>query len=568
MERRHFIRLSGAALGGLLTTRSPDGPPFRQSTANPAFRQSAAAPDLIGQPTAITVGLNSGPVALKTSGAGIYNYQDISVRLTEGSDTRRVEVICPTQPLHFVRLEWKFSIADGTVLADEWERTYGDDGFRPAKPDTRMPWYCIHYQDGQTACFGVRTGCPSLCYWQGGGSILQLTLDTRSGGVGVLLGARSLPAAEIVVLKSGFGESPFATGRRFCALMCPQPRLPRQPVYGINDWYYAYGNNNPELILRQTALLTELAVDPDNRPFSVVDAGWAFYSPYHPGDGGWNDDFSRPNDKFKDMGALAANIHKLGMRPGLWMRPLCASYKDPPSLLLPAIPGREDPKSPVLDPSIEENLARIRHHITLYRQWGYELVKHDYSTYDIFGKWGSQMADDMTTPGWRFRDNTRTTAEIVLGLYHAIREAAGDMYLIGCNTLSHLSAGVFELCRIGDDTSGKEWARTRKMGVNTLGFRMIQHNLFYAADGDCVGLTNDIPWNLTKQWMQLVAGAGTPLFISAQPDAIGEDQRTMIRESFVLAAKTLPPGEPLDWLTNPLPVHWNLNGKITDFDWG
>jgi alpha-galactosidase len=195
------------------------------------------------------------------------------------------------------------------------------------------------------------------------------------------------------------------------------------------------------------------------------------------------------------------------------------------------------------------------------------MVKHDYSTYDIFGKWGFQMEQDVTTPGWRFRDNTRTTAEIILGLYEAIREAGGDMYLIGCNTLSHLSAGLFELSRVGDDTSGKEWARTRKMGINTLGFRMIQHDLFYAADGDCVAVTKDVPWDKTVQWMQLVAGAGTPLFISAQPEVVGPAQRAAIRECFATAARPLPAGEPLDWLTNPQPARWKLDGKIREFDW-
>jgi alpha-galactosidase len=196
------------------------------------------------------------------------------------------------------------------------------------------------------------------------------------------------------------------------------------------------------------------------------------------------------------------------------------------------------------------------------------MVKHDYSTYDIFGKWGSRMGEDMTTPGWRFRDNTRTTAEIVLDLYRAIREAAGPMYVIGCNTLSHLSAGIFELNRTGDDTSGKEWARTRKMGVNTLGFRMIQHNHFYAVDGDCVGLTKDIPWEKNRQWMQLVAGCGVPLFISAQPDMLGAEQKVVIRSSFDLAARVLPAGEPMDWLTNIVPAKWRLNGVMRDFDWG
>ena len=554
MERSHFIRLSGAALVSLLFTR-------RGSAAGYPSR------DLIQLPSTVLARTDGGVQTLTSTGAGVYRFQDIIVHIKEEHDALRVDVESPSQPLHFVRLEWPLSIAGGSVLADEWERTYGDEGFRPAQEGRKIPWYLIHHQGSQTLCFGVKTGCQSLCYWDGGGPALRLTMDTRSGGSGVVLGGRSLRTADIVVLKGKEEDSVFATGRKFCRLMCDKPRLARQPVYGINDWYYAYGNNNPDLILRQTSLMTELAVDPGKRPFSVVDAGWAQYSPYHPGDGGWMDDFSRPNDKFKDMSKLAADIRKLGMRPGLWTRPLCASHKDPANLLLHAIPGRDDPKSPVLDPSIDDNLARIKHNVSLYRQWGYDLVKHDYSTYDIFGKWGFEMEADVTTPGWRFHDNTRTTAEIVLGLYRAIREAAGEMYLIGCNTLSHLSAGLFELNRTGDDTSGKEWARTRKMGVNTLGFRMIQHNLFYAADGDCVGVTKDVPWDKTRQWMQLVAGTGSPLFISAQPEIVGAEQRTLIRESFSLAARPLPPGEPLDWLTNPQPARWRLNGRIKEFNW-
>ena len=178
------------------------------------------------------------------------------------------------------------------------------------------------------------------------------------------------------------------------------------------------------------------------------------------------------------------------------------------------------------------------------------------------------MKDSITQPGWSFNDKSKTTAEIINHLYSSIREAASDMYVIGCNTMSHLSAGVFELNRIGDDTSGKEWARTRKMGVNTMGFRMPQHNTFYAADGDCVGLTNDVPWDKNKQWMQLLAESSAPLFISAQPEALGIGQRAFIKQCFAKAAKMQPIGEPLDWLTNSFPAKWKLDNRIVDFDWG
>jgi len=396
---------------------------------------------------------------------------------------------------------------------------------------------------------------------------MQLTMETRSGGVGVQLGSRVLNCAEIIGAKTSGNENTFATARRFCSMMCEKPRLSKLPVYGINDWYFAYGNNSSELILQHTSLLANLATDAGNPPFSVIDAGWASYSPLLPGDCCWQDDFARPNDKFKDMQKLANDIKKLGMRPALWTRPLCAPHDALQQLLLPSIPGRDNPKNPVLDPSIEENLAHVQRNIFIYKQWGYEMVKHDFTTFDITGKWGFEMIDSITASGWRFHDNTKTTAEIILRLYQSIREAAGEMYLIGCNTVSHLSAGIFELNRVGDDTSGKEWDRTRKMGVNTLGFRMIQHNHFYAADGDCVGLTNDVPWAKNKQWMQLLAESSAPLFISAQPDALGEEQREFIKYCFSTAAKPMPAAEPLDWLTNQWPAKLRLNGNVRTFDW-
>ncbi len=555
MQRRKFIRLSGtAALGGLIF---------------PHWDAAAGPGELILPPSKVWIGLDDGLHEGVSFPQGIYTYRTITIRWKDLENAVRVEVESPTLALHFIRMEWRQPLTSGdSVLGDQWERTYGNTGFLPPAPDRKMPWYFIDHRASDTRCFGVKTGCNSMCYWQVGEELLSLTMDTRSGGIGVSLGNRVLSAADLVVTRRREGENVYATGRRFCRLLCEQPRLPRQPVYGINDWYYAYGNNNPDLILRQTGLLTDLATSTTNRPFSLVDAGWAFYSPLQPESCCWMDDFSRPNDKFKDMGRLAADIRKAGMRPGLWMRPLCGSHKDAPGLLLPAIPGRNDPRSPVLDPSQEETLARIKRNISVYRDWGYEMVKHDFSTYDILGKWGFEMAEDITTPGWRFRDTTRTTAEIILALYRCIREAAGDLYLIGCNTLSHLSAGLFELNRVGDDTSGKEWARTRKMGVNTLGFRMIQHENFYAVDGDCVGLTKDVPWEKNKQWMQLVAGCGAPLFISTQPDALGPDQKASIRACFDLAARKLSPGEPLDWLTNTLPSKWMLDGKVREFNWG
>jgi alpha-galactosidase len=551
MNRRHFIRISGASMATLM---------FRNVQGHPV--------PLINMPDEVWVQSGDQWFSMTVSGSSGWTYQDVFVELIHSQDSLPVQIQSPTLPVEAVKLIWKYASSRSVLcLGDHWERTYGDLSWRTLSLQKKAPWYLLVYDGVQTHCFGVATGCQTICYWQIDAEHLQLTLDTRSGGEGVQLGAGRLEAASIMTSTSGSGEIPFETGRRFCKLLCAKPVLPAMPVYGINDWYFAYGNNSRDLILKHTHFLVDLATDTNNRPFSVIDAGWAIKSPSAESDCCWGDDFSKSNDKFGDMSQLAHQIRGIGMRPGLWVRPLSASHTDKSNLLLPSIKGREDPKAPILDPTIPENLERIKHLIRIYRQWGYELVKHDYTSFDIFGRWGFEMTDSLTPGHWHFNDRTRTNAQVILQLYGAIRDAAEDVYLIGCNTMSHLSAGLFELNRTGDDTSGQDWQRTRKMGVNTLGFRIIQHRAFYSSDGDCVGITDKIPWEKNKQWMQLLAESSAPLFISAQQSAVGKEQKEWIKKSFTVAARAEPIGQPLDWLTNPFPALWKLNGRNISFHW-
>ena len=543
MQRRRFIKLSAIGTAAALYSRLT----------------YSAAPDtmLMNLPDEVWGQVND--EWLRMSGSGtVFTYHDVRVVVNAEDKLQSVNVESPLKELQAVRLVWRYDTSGyGMVLGDAFERSYGDLGWKAPSPGVRNYWYVLFHDSRQTACFGVKTGAGTLCRWSVNTGSIALTLDTRSGGAGVKLGERVLHAADIVSMMSNPGESAHAAATRFCRVMCDKPRLPKLPVYGINDWYALYGNNSFDKIKNLTAVMAGFVTDTVNRPFSVIDDGWEV-----------SDDFSVPNDKFKDMRLMADVVKGLGMRPGLWTRPLIAKRTDPAVMLAPKIPGRDNASDLILDPTLPETHARISHNLLVYRQWGYEMVKHDYSTYDIFGRWGFQMADGFTAPGWHFNDQSKTNAEIINDLYHTIREAAGDMYVIGCNTLSHLSAGTFELNRTGDDTSGKEWARTRKMGVNTLGFRLPQHNTFYAADGDCAGLTKDVPWDKNRQWLHLLAGSGAPLFISAELGFLGAEQKKVVKAAFAKAAKVQPTGEPLDWLVNDLPKRWLLDGKVTEFNWG
>jgi len=556
MNRRNFIQTTGLSLASILISDSILGLGEQRE-------------QLINYPDAVTAIINNQVVQLAGKGKQQWIYQGLEVNLKNTGKGIAIEIQAPRVELYAVTLMWKTAVKETSlILNDHWERTYGDLSWHPPAASEILPWYFIEHNGSTTNGFGVKTGAATFCYWQINNSNLSFTMDTRSGGNAVELGDRKLLAAEIVTIKNAAGASAFETARKFTRLMCDKPRMPKQPVYGINDWYYSYGNNSEKLIEEHTRLMAPMAEGLANRPFSVIDAGWFTAAPGTTDVSGFGDNMSEPNAKFGDMGRMAATIKTIGMRPGIWTRPLCASYKDGESLRLPLIKGRTK-QEPVLDPSIPENIERVKNYFKLYNQWGYELVKFDYTSYDIFGRWGFQMIKDgtMTAPNWNMNDRSKTNAEIILQLYKAIRAAAGKTYIIGCNTISHLSAGLFELNRIGDDTSGNEWERTRKMGVNTLAFRSVQQGNFYAADSDCVGLTNKIPWAKNKQWMELVAKSGTPLFISAQPEATGTEQKKFIKECFNLASQQLPVAEPLDWMENQLPKKWKLNGKKLEFNW-
>ncbi len=163
------------------------------------------------------------------------------------------------------------------------------------------------------------------------------------------LGGRMLNAAEIVTTKNDADENAFATVRRFCKQMCDKPRTVAQPVYGINDWYFAYGNNSADLILQHTSLLAPLITNTSNKPFSVIDDGWS-----------QGTDYTKPNDKFPDMPKLAGQIKNLGMRPGLWTRPLLARPDESKKILAPNFQNDNKDDGATLDPTIEENIQRVK----------------------------------------------------------------------------------------------------------------------------------------------------------------------------------------------------------------
>jgi alpha-galactosidase len=490
------------------------------------------------------------------SGAGLAS--TVRVHFLSGANNASVTLESSKFPIQRIHLRWKCRLP-GEVLAlgDAWERSYGDLEWRPLQAERAMPWYATLHARDQTAGMGVKTGAASFAFWQVDPTGISLWLDVRNGGNGVSLGDRTLEMATIVTSYSAPGESAFTSIRHLCRAMADGTNVPGKRgetsldlIYGSNDWYYAYGKNTQEGILRDADLVRSLAPANVPKPFTVIDDGY------------------QDRSRFPSLPKLAADIRSRGVIPGIWIRPLRASASAPSNLLLSTARGPSgDQAPPAYDTTIPEGLEAATAVATEACGWGFDLIKHDFTTFELFGQWGSQMGASPTRGNWHFNDRSRTNAEIVKALYARLRAACGeDRVILGCNTVGHLSVGIFDASRTGDDVSGKEWERTRRMGVNTLAFRLPQHRAFYSLDADCVPLTPEIPWSMTKQWLDLVSGSGTVLLISPDPRAVGPEQKSALREAFARCVQR-PSSEPVNWVEARTPSVWRSSTGEEAYEW-
>ena len=481
---------------------------------------------------------------------------DASLRYEVLEDKVNVYLSAPTSHPKIVKLRWKTKITgDVRILGDAWERSYGELGFIGLTTEKAHPWYFVMKHGGGTDCVGVAVRPASIVSWIVDCDGVTAFCDVRSGSIGVELGNRELLVAS--VLSESYPsdtDNSFEAACDFCGKMSPNPILPTEPVYGGNNWYYAYGNSSYDEIVSDASLQAKLTAGVENKPFMVIDDGWQPNSCAGP----WV-----ANEKYGDMKKVADAFKDMGVRPGIWVRFL----RDDTD----AIPKEwRFEHSRYLDPSLPEVIAHIKETVRrIVFDWGYQLIKHDFSSCDIFGLWGNRTNKYLTRGEWKFHDRTRTSAEIYVDFCTAILEATeGKAYILGCNCVSHLTAGLCHINRTGDDTSGTEWDRTRRMGVNTLAFRLPQNGKFYMVDADCAGfIKGRIPFALNKEWVTLLAKSGTPLFISAPDGTFNEEEFAYMKEMYKIASEQKNVAIPLDWMYNATPAKWSIDGEETNFTW-
>ncbi len=481
---------------------------------------------------------------------------DVTVELCLKKDNITVFLQAEKSAVREVVLCWKEeAVGAGDILGDHWERAYGDLEWKKPEQCDVMPWYFLDSREDKCLAYGVKVRPSAMCWWEIKDNDILVHFDVRCGTTGVVLAGRKLEVAQI--LMKSYDTSAFEVGCLFCKSMCDDSICKKEPIYGSNNWYYAYGKSSREDILRDTAYLAKMTEGIENRPFMVIDDGWQIKHADDYNGGPWRSG----NADYGDMGQLATDMKKYNVRPGIWIRPLADFSEDIPK------EWRLKGRPMVFDISVSEVLNHIREDICQIAEWGFELVKYDFSTWDLFERWGSSMGSELTDGEWEFADTSRTTAEIIMKFYETIYKATDDMIILGCNCIGHLGAGLMHLNRTGDDTSGVEWERTKKMGINTLAFRMIQHEGFYAADADCVGITGKIPWEKNGQWLELLSLSGTPLFVSVKPGILNKVQEAQLKRAYQKAATNQQIAEPLDWKTEKTPKVWKTFEGIRTFEW-
>ena len=449
-------------------------------------------------------------------------------------NSAKVIVYPSGKPIKYLKLRFRgdLSFVD-KVYGDQLERSAPKAPleWRSIIPHRIMGWYSIAAGGGSAVGYGVKTGADSFAFWQLDAHGVTLFLNLMSGNEGVDL-KEPLVACEVVMYNGREGESTYSVHRELCRLMCDKPKISHGPMFGVNNWYWAYGDITREIVLSECDALMDMAEGAVSRPAMIIDDGWQLNRTYSGNNyigGPW-----LPNDCFSDMQSVAEDIKKKGARPGIWFRPLLTLGRIPEGALLHKKSGGQ-----ILDPSHPYTKERVFADAARIRGWGYEIIKHDFTTIDITDRANlssEAYAAAVVSENISFYDKTKTTATVIKELYQTISNATEGADVIGCNTVSHLTAGIHSVNRVGGDTSGRLFEWTRQCGVNSV-MRLPQNELFYIVDPDCAAFTDRVDPSLNLDYLEMCAITGMTTLASVTPGILTPKDKKRINSIFRTAAE-------------------------------
>ena len=507
--------------------------------------------DLLREPDDVKFYTENSPIRYEE--AGTANPTDARVTAEVADGVLRITLLPCSDRVKWIRLRF-----DGdqhgvlAVLGDCLARALENDLiWKSFVPHEKMAWY-FHTNDGECLnSYGVKTGCSSFAFWQCDPCGITLLLDVRNGSSGISP-KEPLLAAEVVCRAGKPGENMFRAAGEFCSMMCGKPNLASGPLYGFNNWYWAYGGIDRETAVNEAKSLSRLT-EGCAKPYMVIDDGWQLSHSKGYNGGPWY----AANERFRDMQATAYDLNAAGCKAGIWIRPL---------LTMSHVPDGVPYDSPfqkfgtVMDPTHPFTLERVYEDIRRLTEWGYDLIKHDFTTMDLFGVRVSGVGN--------FHDKTLTNAQIVRRLYETIQKAAGKAVVIGCNTFNHLAAGVHQIQRSGGDTSGRSFEITRRDGIHCM-MRVPQNGRFFAVDPDCPAFTPRVSKELNFEFMETVAMTGCALFASVTPGILTAAEEDRMHNIFRLVSTLKPEehAEIADWTRTSVPSEFIFRGETKRYNW-
>lgn len=463
------------------------------------------------------------------------NVCDVKYEYNVGKNSAKVIVYPSGAPVQYLKFRFRgdFSLMD-KVYGDDWGRTayMHPLTWTSLLPERCLPWFCYCVMEGKTHCYGVKTGPNCFASWYVDSKGITLFLDLSNGKGGTRLKAPLL-ACEVVELEGEKGEDTFAVAKKFAGVMCDNPVLPKEPIFGVNNWYWAYGNISRESVLEETDYLMKMTQGTKHRPYMIIDDGWQKHRKVNTGEAEYKGGEWLPNEKFGDMKTVCDEIHQKGAKAGLWFRPLLARGDfSEEQVLTEGFSGR------ILDPSHPEVLRMLEEDTRRIRSWGFDLIKHDFTQIDMFGTFGDgcEISDDKNLYSRKrsFFDKTITNAMIAKNLYKAIARGAGDAEVIACNAFGHLAAGIHSIYRVGMDTSGKVFEITRSDGVNSM-MRLPLNNEFFVVDPDCAAITDLVDKDLNLDFLEMCAITGVTTLASVVPNILTDEEMKRINKIFKTA---------------------------------
>ena len=491
---------------------------------------------------------------------------DVKYEYIIGEKSAKVIVYPSGSPVKFLKLRFRgdLSFVD-KVYGDTWERsgTNCNLEWRSVMGSRMMPWFCYLKGNNRIMCYGVKTGADCFASWfvDVHGVTLFLNLTNGKGGTDL---KEPLVACEVTQLEGKECEDAYTVARRFSAMLCDNPILPKEPIFGVNNWYWAYGKISFESVMEETDYLMKMCDGTKHRPYMIIDDGWQFNRTY--GEGAYIGGPWLPNERFGDMSKTADAIHKKGAKAGIWFRPLLTLGDIPDEAKLEKFSAG----GVLLDPSHPFVLEKASKDAATLKSWGFDLIKHDFSTMDFFGA-APLTAENSNGELYKRNkspfDKTKTNATIIKNLYKAIQNGVGDADVIACNAVGHLCAGIHTTYRTGNDTSGRSFEWTRR-AINTV-MRLPLNDTCYRADPDCAAFTERVDASLNLDFLEMCAITGMTTLASVTPGILNDEQMKRINAIYKLADKDDARYGILNYDKTATPNVFVIdNGKnIREFDW-